>query len=249
MNKYFVDSNQITDDSIIIQDAEDIKHIVKVLRLGAGAVLTISDNADFDYKVEIKNIMSTEIECKILDKQKFSKEPNIKITLFQGIPKQSKMEFIVQKNVELGVVEFVPVFMDRTIVMDKGNFDKKISRWNKISQESSGQCKRGIVPEVKPAIKFDELLVRLETFDLKVFPYENQEEFTIKQLLREFNMQQIDGEIKVAVIIGPEGGFSNSEALSLEEMGIKPVTLGKTVLRTETAGMATVSMIMYEMEL
>ena len=123
-------------------------------------------------------------QVEILDKQKFSAEPETKITLFQGIPKQGKMELIVQKAVELGASGIVPVFMDRTVVTDKGNFGKKIQRWQKVSNEAVKQCKRGIIPQIEDAIKMPEVIRRFAGFDLVLFPYENEDGTTIKEVLR-----------------------------------------------------------------
>ena len=245
MSKFFVDKEYVGESEILIKNLTDINHISKVLRLGIGDMLIISDSSDFDYQVEIIKIMSTEITCKILDKQKFAKEPSTKVTLFQGIPKQGKMELIVQKNVEIGIMKIVPVFMDRTVVVDKGNFSKKIERWNKISQEASGQCRRGIIPVVTDPVNFDSMIKYLDEFDQVVFPYENQESFTVKNLMK--NLKQKPSNI--ALIIGPEGGFSEREAKILSDIGVLSVNLGKTILRTETAGFVALSMIMYEFEL
>ena len=162
------------------------------------------------------------------------------------------METIIQKCVELGVHRIVPVFMDRTVVVDRGNFGKKVDRWNKVSAEAVKQCRRGIIPEVTQPVKTEDVLQdrdnsgtpdMLEEFDLVLFPYENEKGATIKDALRKTNAAN------VAVIIGPEGGFSDEEALAIIGAGGVSVSLGKTILRTETAGMAAIAMIMYELEL
>ena len=167
------------------------------------------------------------------------------MTLFQGIPKAGKMEGIIQKSVELGVHAIVPVFMERTVVVDKGNFGKKQDRWQKISDEAVKQCKRGIIPEVGSAVKFSGMLDALPNYDLILFPYENEENRTIKDCLRQITCLPET----VAIIIGPEGGFSDKEARMLDEAGAERVSLGKTILRTETAGPAALAMTMYELEL
>jgi 16S rRNA (uracil1498-N3)-methyltransferase len=245
MSRFFVNPENIAGSSIFITDKNDIKHINKVLRLDIGDQLNVSDSMEFEYKTEIISIHSDEIEVKILDKQKFAREPELKVTLFQGVPKQGKMELIIQKTVELGVHAVVPVFTARTVVQDKGNFSKKIQRWQRISDEAVKQCKRGIVPAVEPSMTFKEMVEELAGFQLVLFPYENEEKETIKDCLRNLTMK-VDN---VAVIIGPEGGFSDEEADLLVGAGAKSVTLGKTILRTETAGLAAIAMIMYELEL
>ncbi|MBQ0079857.1 MAG: RNA methyltransferase, partial [Eubacterium sp.] len=187
------------------------------------------------------------------DKQSFSAEPETRVTLFQGVPKGSKFETIVQKTVELGVDTIQPVFMARTVVVDKGNYSKKVQRLNKIAAEAVKQCKRGVIPQVEEPIKMMQMLEDLEDFDLVLFPYENEKGTTIKDELRGVAQAQANGEmaagLRVAVIIGPEGGFSDEEASDIVEAGGLSVSLGRTTLRTETAGMAALAMIMYELEL
>lgn len=245
MAKFFVDYHDVKESTIRITDADDRKHMTKVLRLGIGDTISVSDSVQFEYAAEITAIEKDHIEARILDKQKFAREPELKITLFQGIPKQGKMETIIQKTVELGVYSIVPVFTDRTVVVDHGNFYKKIERWQKIADEAVKQCKRGIIPQIQKEMMFQEMINSIVKYDLIVFPYENEEEYSIKDHLRGLK----DKPRTVAVIIGPEGGFSDSEAEALKKTGARSVTLGKTILRTETAGMTAIGMTMYELEL
>lgn len=244
--RFVVDSENIGTNTVYIDNREDLRHMIKVLRLGEGDEIDISDGSQWEYKAVIVKLTADGAEAEIRDKQKFAREPEIKVTLFQGIPKQGKMESIVQKSVELGVEKIVPVFMDRTVVVDKGNFDKKIQRWQKISGEAVKQCRRGIVPEVSAAVNSRDMTKRFSDFDLVLFPYENEEGRTIKDALRSCDSRRIKS---MAVIIGPEGGFSQEEALNIAAAGGISVSLGKTILRTETAGMAALAMIMYELEL
>lgn len=245
MNRFFVDSGNVHDGTVVINDPGDVKHIRKVLRMKIGDTVEISDRVQWEYVCEIIYSGDDEIEAKILDKQRFAREPDVEITLFQGIPKQGKMDFIVQKAVELGVKTVVPVFMSRTVVSDNGKYGKKIERYRTIAQEAAKQSKRGIVPDVTDHMTFSRMAECLGEYDLVVFPYENEDERTIKNLLTELD----EIPVSVAVIIGPEGGFADSEAEMLKEMGIVPVSLGKNILRTETAGLAAAAMIMYQLEL
>lgn len=245
MNRFFTDPSNIGDKTIKITDKQDIQHIAKVLRLHEGDKIEVSDSEKWEYIAEISFIDKDCVEALIVDKQKFTNEPFTKVTLFQGVPKQGKMELIIQKNVELGVNEIVPVFTDRCVVTDNGKMSKKIERWQKVSDEAVKQCKRGIIPRVGDDIIFKEMLDLLGGFDLVLFPYENEDDRSIKDALRGLT----EKPEHVAVIIGPEGGFSDKEAETLKAMETECVTLGKTTLRTETAGMAAVSMIMYELEL
>ncbi len=245
MNRFFVDAADVGEDRICIRSKEDVKHITKVLRLREGDEIEISDSSQWEYVGQIQSMEDGIIQAKILDKQTFAREPEVQVTLFQGIPKQSKMESIVQKCTELGIYEFVPVFMERTVVVDKGNFDKKIQRWQKIAAEAVKQCRRGIIPHVEDAVKFRQMVRLLQSFDLVLFPYENETGRTVKDALRSLEARPKS----IAVIIGPEGGFSDTEAEQLKTLGADCVSLGRTILRTETAGMAALAMIMYELEL
>ena len=263
MSRFFVGPENIGLNTIIIDNKDDLHHMSRVLRLKEGDEVDVSDSVEWEYRARIVSLGSDEAQLEILDKQAFAGEPSIEVTLFQGIPKQGKMETIIQKCVELGVHGIVPVFMDRTVVKDNGNFSKKIDRWNKVSAEAVKQCRRGIIPEVSEAVSMKELLRDsdgsgrpdvFEDFDLVLFPYENEKGATIKDaLLTAANpmYQEITGNTieRIAVIIGPEGGFSDEEAKAIVAGGGESVSLGKTILRTETAGMAALAMIMYELEL
>ena len=253
MRRFLVPPENVGEKYITIDDKNDLHHMERVLRLSAGDRLDISDSQVWEYRTEIVSIDEDCAKVLILDKQKFSSEPDIKITLFQGIPKQGKMELIVQKAVELGVSSIIPVFTDRTVVSDKGNFSKKIQRWQKISDEAVKQCRRGIIPQISQAVKMTEVIDSFGDFDLVLFPYENEDGVTIKDVLRQQNgssdnAKELNVE-SIAVIIGPEGGFSREEAERITGSGGKSVSLGKTILRTETASLAALSMIIYEMEL
>ncbi|MDD4389937.1 MAG: RsmE family RNA methyltransferase [Eubacteriales bacterium] len=245
MARLFVNPGNIFENHIVIDDRDDIKHIIKVLRLKEDDIIDISDNRMWEYSCKIRSIHSLKVEVEIIKKQKYAREPEVSITLFQGIPKSGKMETIIQKCTELGVREIVPVWNERTIVTDKGNFSKKAERWQKIADEASKQCKRGVIPKIAKDIKPKELTRILADYDLIIFPYENEQDYSIKDLLSSIEAKPLN----VALIIGPEGGFSDDEAKQITAIGAKSVTLGKTILRTETAGMAAIAMIMYELEL
>ena len=259
MSRFFVAPEDVGAEYITIENEEDLHHMNKVLRLKAGDEIDVSDGDMWEYHGKILSLEPEYCQVEILDKQKFSAEPETKITLFQGIPKQGKMELIVQKAVELGASGIVPVFMDRT---DKGNFGKKIQRWQKVSNEAVKQCKRGIIPQIENAIKMPEVIQRFAGFDLVLFPYENEDGTTIKEVLRPLaggsdaeastaadNAGKLARLENIAIIIGPEGGFSEKEAQQIVEAGGKSVSLGKTTLRTETAGLAAIAMTLYELEL
>ena len=246
MSRFFVSPDSVGENTIIIDNREDLHHMSKVLRLREGDKVDVSDTIRWEYSCIISSIDKNEAVLQIVDKQNFASEPETRITLFQGVPKGNKFETIVQKCVELGVDSIQPVFMDRTVVVDKGNYTKKVDRLNKIAAETVKQCKRGIIPQVMDPVKVPEMIESFGELDLVLFPYENERGITIKDVLRD---EQGAGATHVGVVIGPEGGFSDKEAEAIVKGGGISVSLGKTTLRTETAGMAAVAMILYELEL
>ncbi len=277
MIKFFVGAEAVSGSNIYIEKKEDIKHLSKVLRAKVGDKVCISDGGDWEYETEIADIGEACVTLRILDKQKPAREPKTRVTLYQGIPKAQKMETVIQKTVEMGVDCIVPVFMERTVVTDKGQFAKKLARWQKISDEAVKQCKRSRIPEVREPISFAEMASELaggqgtdgdpkpaSGYDMVICPYENEEGRSLKDALRLPHDAELCGSEpprqvaqgggapqRIALIIGPEGGFADAEIARLEEQDIAAeiVTLGKTILRTETAGLAALAMIMYELEL
>lgn len=245
MSRFFVSPGQVEDSGIRITDKEDLHHMMKVLRLKPGDKIEISDGAAWEYQAVLRVLTMEEAIADILDKQTFAREPSLAITLYQGLPKQGKMEMIIQKAVELGVSRIVPVFTDRTVVTDNGKMDKKIQRWQKVADEAVKQCRRGRIPEIGKELSFFAMLDELISFDTVIFPYENEEDRSLKDGLRSLEIMPKS----VCIIIGPEGGFSDREAALLKEKGALCVTLGKTILRTETAGLAAIAMVMYELEM
>ncbi len=245
MSRFFVSPADIDGANIRVTDKRDIHHMTEVLRLGAGDEIIVSDSTGWDYICEIASCAKDEIVCRICDKMKDTKEPLTKITLFQGVPKGQKLDDTVRKTTELGISCVVPVFMKRTVVKDNGSYSKKCDRFRAIALEASKQSGRGVVPEISDAVSFDEMIRMLERFDLVVFCYENEDKQTLKDVLRDLD----ERPRTAALIIGPEGGFSDDEAEKLISAGCSPASLGRTILRTETAGTAALAMMLYELEL
>lgn len=248
MSKFFVEPTAVSGSHIYIEDKNDLHHLTKVLRSKVGMKIDISDGDEWEYETELEELTADCATLRILDKQKFATEPDVRVTLFQGVPKASKMETVIQKTVEMGVDSIVPVFMERTVVVEKANFGKKLDRWQKIADEAVKQCKRGIIPKVHENCTFKEMLGWLEDYDLVICPYENEDGYSMKDCLRGLEQTGKAPE-KVAIIIGPEGGFADKEISTLKDLGAEIVTLGKTILRTETAGLVALAMLMYELEL
>ena len=242
MFNFFVGSKDIKENNVIIT-GNDCNHIKNVLRMNEQDVIEISNKEKAEsFIAKITKIEKDSIECEIIE-QISTNEPTQKITVFQGIPKSDKMEYIIQKSVELGVYEIVPVEMKNCVAKIK-NPEKKLNRWQAISESASKQSKRSIVPEIKNPVTVSELAEIIKEFDLVLLAFENEKNITLKQeLVKNKNAK------KIAVIIGPEGGISLEEKNILEKNGAVCVTLGKRILRTETAPVAILSMILYENEL
>ena len=241
MPKFFVTGDKISGNEIII-DSEDSKHIKKVLRIGVGDIITVCDGSGTDYTAKISEIDEKAVICEITDSKKCDTEPGIKVTLFQGLPKASKMDYIIQKNTELGICEITPVSMSRCVVKLENikAEEKKTERWQKIAAEAAKQSGRGIIPKVNMPMTFDEVIESVKEYDLVFAPYECEEETRLKDVI-----EANPDASKIAFIIGPEGGYDPAEIEKLKKAGIKTVTLGKRILRTETAAEAVISMLLY----
>lgn len=247
MHKFFTEPHNITEtEGKILGD--DVKHIYKVLRLDEGTEVVLNNCEGVEYLGEIKTITKSEVIVSIIKKLDINNESSVKVHLFQGLPKGQKMDLIVQKGTELGVVEFVPTITARVDVKLKGEF-KKLDRLNRIALEASKQSKRSIVPQVKEVIDFAQAVRQLKEMDLVLIAYENAEDFGIKSLINLFKNENRDLKNirNVGVLIGPEGGFEEYEIDSLKEEGFYIVTLGNRILRTETAGFTVTALIQYEL--
>ena len=241
MSRFFADKKNIKDGRIEITDREDIKHLTRVLRHRIGDVVEISDNESMEYEIELTGLSPEKVVGRILTSHPFEWEPKIRVTLYQGIPKQSKMELIIQKTVELGVDSVLPMFTERTVVQDRGHFDRKTDRWQKIATEAVKQCRRGLVPKIGPAVTLDDVRMIMAENDLNLLCYEDERQTTIKEVLRK---ERLNAPEKIGLIIGPEGGISREEAAFLKSRGAVPVSLGPRIFRTETAGLAALAGLM-----
>lgn len=239
---FFVEKDKIKDNYIYIENS-DVNHIKNVLRKNIGDTLdVVSENVK--YMVEITEITSNQIKCSILEK-KDNKNRGINLTIFQGLAKADKIEYIIQKCTELGVYEIVPVEMKRCVVkLDEKDKEKKLIRWKKIAEVASKQSLRNDILKIEKIRSFKLMLEELKEYDLVILAYEKEHNVKLKDILRNVNGNIHD----IAVIIGPEGGIDDEEALLLSKNGVKVVTLGERILRTETAPVAISAMIMYELE-
>lgn len=244
MHHFFVSPDQI-DEKYVTITGGDVNHIKNVLRMKIDEELLISNGQDKDYYCKIESISDDEIKAVILDEEFEGTELTTELYLFQGLPKSDKMELIIQKAVELGVKEIIPVATKRCVVkLDDKKEASKIKRWQAISESAAKQSRRTIIPEVSSVMSFKEAINRAKEFELGIIPYENFKDMTeTKEVLK-----KVQKGIKIGIFIGPEGGFEESEIQYALENGIHPISLGKRILRTETAGLAILSVLMFQLE-
>lgn len=244
MPKFFVRKDDIKSDNVEIRE-DSLNHIKNVFRYKVGDVLTLCDGEGTDYKAVIEEENSEFIRAKIIESYETNSEPSVNITLYQGIPKATKMDLIIQKNVEIGINRIVPVICERTIVKfnSKKDEEKKVERWQKIAKEASKQSGRGIIPTIEEPIKLKDALNRCSNYDLAIIPYEKEFDNTLKSVLRENTKAK-----EICIFIGPEGGFSEQEIELAKQNNVIPVTLGNRILRTETASFYSTSIIIYELD-
>ena len=244
MHKFFTPKENFIDKQAKIL-GDDVKHLYKVLRLNEGDKIVLNNCNGEEFLANIRTISKQEVIVDIEEKLDINNESEVKIYLFQGLPKAQKMDLIVQKGTELGVTKFIPTLTERVDIKLKGEF-KKLDRLNRIALEAAKQSKRTIIPTVSEPISFEDALTDMKALDLVIVPYENAENFGIKTL---FNDENIDiSKIKtVGILVGPEGGFELSEINKLKENGAYIVTLGSRILRTETAGFVATSLVQYEL--
>ena len=245
MYRFFVEPSQV-EETVIRICGSDVNHIKNVLRMRPGEEVAVSNGIDGkEYRC---GILALEEDCVRLE-LRFIKEDGVelpaKIYLFQGLPKADKMELIIQKAVELGAFQVIPVSMKRCVVkLDEKKADAKIKRWQGIAEAAAKQSKRGVIPTVAPVMSYVQAVKTASEMDLKLVPYELAEGMPqTKQLIESARPGQ-----QIAIFIGPEGGFDESEIVLAQENGISPITLGKRILRTETAGMAVLSVLMFQLE-
>lgn len=245
MYRFFVEPSQIEGKRVVITGS-DFNHIKNVLRMKIGEEIAVSNgNDNREYRCGIEEYTDAEVICTL----RFIKEDGVelpsKIYLFQGLPKADKMELVIQKAIELGAYEVIPVAAKRCIVkLDEKKAAAKVSRWQGIAEAAAKQSKRGVIPSVHDVMSMQEAIAYAKNMDIKLIPYELAEDM---QHTRELVESVTPGK-SIAVFIGPEGGFEQSEIEAAFQAGIEPVTLGRRILRTETAGLTVLSWLMYQLE-
>lgn len=240
MFRYFCAEGNIEDNKVKVISG-DARHLKTILRAQLGDIISVITESH-EYRAEIINISNDEVICFLKEEVETNNETNVNITLCQGIPKQTKMETIIQQNVELGVKRFIPLITERTVVKinDKDRAFKKLERWRKIAKESAKQSKRNIVPKIENIITLKDFIKSIKNEEAQIIvPYELEDVKLLREVLKV-------PEHDYYVVIGPEGGFDIKEIEMLEEVGAQIVTLGKRILRTETAGLVTSTVVLYE---
>lgn len=243
MDRFFVEKKNINlENNTCIIEGEDVKHISKVLRCKIGEELEICDNDNNEYICEITSIDKDNVTLDILESVDIKRESDLKVKLYQGLPKGPKMEMILQKLTEIGVDEIILVQTKRSVVnvSDKKE-DKKIERWERIIYEAAKQSKRGKIPKLRGILSFKEALEDMKENDLNIAPYENERTKSIKKAIKGVDINNI------GIFVGPEGGFEESEIQSIEEIKGQVVSLGPRILRTETASVVASSIVLYEL--
>ena len=244
MNHFFTEPGNIADGKIYISGS-DVNHIKNVLRMKPDEELLISDGTGKDYLCRISDINEKEIICQIISEDVSRTEPTVKFFLFQGLPKADKMEMIIQKSVELGVYEIIPVETSRSVVKyDDKKKRSRQERWQKIAEGAAKQSGRGIIPQVDEIMSFKNALKMAENLDMILIPYEN---FKDMKATRE-TIASIKPGMSVGIFIGPEGGFAGNEVDSATEAGAYQLCLGSRILRTETAPLMLLSVLMFALE-
>ena len=244
MHHFFVTPQQISGDKIRIEGG-DVNHMKNVLRMKLHEKAEISDGESRTYLCEVEAYEEDAAVLHILEEMEADTEPASKLYLFQGLPKSDKMELIVQKAVELGVYQVIPVAMKRSVVrLDDKKAAKKADRWNSIAESAAKQAGRSRIPEVTMPLSYNEALKMAEELDVTLLPYELAGGMEVTREV----IRQIKSGQSVGIFIGPEGGFEPEEVDAAVSMGAKVITLGRRILRTETAGFATLAVLMFELE-
>jgi 16S rRNA (uracil1498-N3)-methyltransferase len=243
MDRFFVDKKNINLNNYTCDIyGEDVKHISKVLRCKIGEELEVCDNDNNEYICKIVDIKKDIVNLDILQKREIKRESDLKVRLYQGLPKGPKMEIILQKLTEVGVDEIVLVQTKRSVVkVDDKKEDKKFERWERIIYEAAKQSKRGKIPKLRGILTFNEVVSDMKNNDLNICPYENEKTISIKSAIKNENIDS------VGIFIGPEGGFDEEEIKALQNEDVKVVSLGPRILRTETASVVASSIVLYEL--
>jgi len=244
MHHFFVTPAQVGVEKIYIEGT-DVNHMRNVLRLKCGEEVSVSDGRSQKYLCRLEEYTEQAAVLTVLSREENNTELPSRLYLFQGLPKGDKIELIVQKAVELGVYEIIPVENKRCVVkLDARKSSKKRERWQAIAESGAKQSGRGMIPDVREVMSYQEALHYAGSLDVVLIPYELAENMAVTRQI----VEAIEGGQSVGIFIGPEGGFTQEEIALADSCGARPITLGRRILRTETAGLAVLSILMYHLE-
>lgn len=245
MYQFFIEDENAAEDFVTIEGS-DVNHIKNVLRMKPGEKIRVCTRNGQNYFCSISDITESFVRADILEKEAESTELPCRIYLFQGLPKNDKMEWIIQKTVELGVYEVIPVAMKNCVVkLDDKKAAKKLQRWQAIAESAAKQSKRTVIPTVKQPVTYKEALKIASELDITLVPYENERGMDATREI----MGQLKAGQTIGVVVGPEGGFAPEEiALVDEHATMHRISLGRRILRTETAGLAALAMLVYNLD-
>ncbi|MBO5551264.1 MAG: 16S rRNA (uracil(1498)-N(3))-methyltransferase [Lachnospiraceae bacterium] len=246
MHHFFTEPSNIEDQDIYICGS-DYNHIKNVLRLRPGDVISVSNGVSRDeYRCHIEAFETDRVHLRLDFIKRADVELPVRLILFQGLPKSDKMDFIVQKAVELGISEVVPVALSRCVTrLDDKKKQNRVQRWNTIAEAAAKQSKRAVIPPVQPVMTLEEALKYSQGIDHRLIPYElTKESSSAAELL-----EGVQPGESVGIFIGPEGGFEETEVRAAREAGFSDISLGKRILRTETAALVVLSWFIYLFEI
>ncbi len=245
MQRYFITNEQFNEQRLIIT-GDDAHHLANVMRAKPGDVIIVCDGSGREAQAELEHVSRTEVAAIRMEARESEAEPNVRVTIAQALPKGDKLETVIQKGTEVGAYSFVPFVSERTIVQyDAKKESKRLERWGKIAKEAAEQSHRGRIPSVASVIKWRELLKLAAEQDAAYFCYEKEAGLRLRSLLGKLRAERGE-QVSIMLIIGPEGGFTEKEVSEAEDAGCVPVSLGRRILRTETAALVGLSAILYE---
>jgi len=240
MHRFFVDKSSFMDDEVLLSKKQ-VHQIRHVLRMNEGEHIIVLDNTGFEYEVELSTVGKDKTAGTIVEKRRSPGEPLSRLTLYQSLMSRDKFEFVLQKCTEVGVSRFVPVVTERSVVRDTAVKESKLRRWRTIIMEAAEQSGRGLIPELRVPIEYRQAIIETEEYDMSLIGCTKRG----KELHGSLALVRADGH--VSLFIGPEGGFTDEEVESCLEEGAMPVTLGRRILRTETAGVVASALVLYEL--
>ncbi|HIP71306.1 MAG TPA: 16S rRNA (uracil(1498)-N(3))-methyltransferase [Anaerolineae bacterium] len=239
-HRFFVSPEQIGEEQVVLR-GEQARQICYVLRMGAGDEIVALDNLGWEYGVRLTAVSAQQVSGDILEKRETASEPAGHITLYQSLMKRDKFEWVLQKGTEVGVSRFVPLVTQRSLVQDIDIKPSKMARWQKIITEAAEQARRGRIPELMLPMRWSEALAGLDA-DVALIPWEEVREPDLRQVLAGVRPSRL------ALFVGPEGGFAQEEVAAAVAHNVQPITLGPRILRAETAAIVTAALILYEVE-